>query len=379
MTDAPFSLDEPVRVLHILGGLGAGGIETFLMSIYREIDRSKIQFDFLVYPGPKYFYEEEVQCLGGRVFRLQQNRKHPLRTYRAIKQFLSEHRYQNVHCHYGSLDNMMPLITAKACGIEKRIVHAHCTRFKVQNVRDFADITLHLLNRVTARRFATDAFACSAEAAKWFGFDGWEAWKYVPNGIDVTRFTFDGQKRSTARKSLGVSNADVLIGNTGRFSPQKNQLFLLDAFAMLHERIRNTKLVLIGSGPLEEQIRQKIESLELQSDVFILSNRRDTDSLYCAMDCFVFPSIYEGLGIALVEAETSGLPCVVSDAVPEEAIFSENAVVVPLSDSPEQWAQRIEWQLRKGRLEGAEDRARAAGFDMRSTAVWLQEYYLSDK
>ena len=213
-----------VRVFHVLGGLNAGGIETFLMSVYRKIDRSKIQFDFVVTADEHYFYTAEVERMGGRIFALKQSRFHPKRTHQAFMEFYQSHETKIVHFHSGKMRTLMPLLAARDAGVPVRIFHSHNANPKLKTKLDYADALVHRLN--THRiGLATDRFACSVDAANYCGFDRHgRDWTYVPNGIDVDRFAFDAGMRASARAELGLADSTFLVGNIGRFPPKKPNL-----------------------------------------------------------------------------------------------------------------------------------------------------------
>lgn len=365
-----------VRVLHVLGGLNAGGIEAFLMSVYRKIDRSKVQFDFLVAADEHYFYSDEIERMGGRIFALRQSRFHPRRTYQALKGFYLSHGVKIVHVHSGTMRTLMPLLAARDADVPTRIFHSHNAYPKLKTNLDYVDALVHRLN--THRiGLATDRFACSADAASYCGFDrhGGE-WRYVPNGIDVDRFAFDASRRADARAELGLAESTFLVGNIGRFSPPKNQIFLLRSFAALSRRCADSRLLLVGAGKLEDEIHNEVLSLGLEDKVIFLKNRSDTERLYAAMDVFGFPSLYEGLGIVLVEAQASGLPCVISEHIPREAVYGSNVATVPLDEGAEAWAEALLACRGAQRSEAGPADTRNAGFDIAEVASSLQEFYL---
>lgn len=365
-----------IRVLHVVGGLNAGGIETFLISVYRKIDRSKVQFDFLVPSDERCFYSDEVERLGGVIFPLKQSRYHPKATYRRLKEFYQAHDVRIVHMHSGTMRTLMPLLAARDAGVATRVFHSHNAFPKLKTKLDYLDALVHRVN-ACRRGLATENFACSAAAAAYCGFDrNGEQWRYVPNGIDVDRFAFDGARRADARAELGLADSTFLVGNIGRFSPQKNQIFLLRSFSVLAQRCADAKLLLVGTGPLEEDIHAEVGKLGLGDRVIFLKNRADTERLYAAMDAFAFPSLYEGLGIVLVEAQASGLPCVVSERIPREAVYGENVETVALDRGAEAWADALLSCRGVARSEGGPAATREAGFDISDVASSLQEFYL---
>lgn len=365
-----------IRVLHVVGSLNAGGIETFLMSVYRQIDRSKVQFDFLVSSDQRFFYSDEIESLGGGIYPVEQSRYHPKATRYRLKQFYLENNTEIVHQHTGGLQTLMPLVAAEDAGVPTRVLHSHCAFVEPNSTKAQLEEVIHKLNTYRTG-IATEKFACSADAAAYFGFDRYGGeWRYVPNGIDVGRFSFDMGKRKDARTELGLLDSTFLIGNIGRFSPQKNQAFLLRAFASVAKRCPDSKLLLVGVGPLEGDIHAEAERLGLTDRVIFLKNRSDTERLYAAMDVFAFPSLYEGLGIVLVEAQTNGLPCVISERIPREAVYGENVATVALEGGPEAWADAMLKSRAVARSQKGAELTRSAGFDISTVAASLQDFYL---
>lgn len=365
-----------IRVLHIVGGLDAGGIETFLMSVYRQIDRSRVQFDFLVSKDERYFYSDEIESLGGRVLPVLQSRHHPKATHDRLVDLYRDENVKIVHQHLGALMTLMPLVSARDAGVPTRILHSHNAFREPKTGRDRVEAVIHSIN--THRTgVATDMFACSADAATYFGFDRCGGtWRYMPNGIDVSRFAFDEEKRSSARAELGLSDSVFVVGNIGRFSFQKNQIFLLRSFAKVAQRCPDAKLLLVGVGPLEGEIHAEVQKLGMTDRVIFLKNRSDTERLYAAMDVFAFPSIYEGLGIVLVEAQASGLPCVISERIPREAVYGERVETVALEKGKDAWADALLGFRGALRSERGADDTRVAGFDITDVTTSLQGFYL---
>lgn len=373
--------NQPLRVLHVVGGLGPGGIESFLMSVYRQIDRTKVQFDFMVPEDVEYHYSQEVRDLGGRIYVVPYGKKDYFASNRRLREFYKEKGYQVVHLHDGHLHSMQPLEQAKEVGVPVRVLHAHCARGEVKTTRDLVDAVVHEINK---RRImcATHFFACSRDAADYFGFEergDQTRWRTILNGINVEKFSYSLIERRVKRDELGLEEKDFLIGNVGRLENQKNQALLVRAMPQIRKKIPSAKLLIVGDGTLKPDLLRLAESLSVQDDCIFLSNRRDVAELCDAMDVFAFPSIYEGLGIALVEAEANGLPCVVSPGVPEEALATKNCEICGIDNGgdPNEWADAIVRAASKGRLEEAPTQVEAAGFSVKRTAQQLEDFYLT--
>ena len=357
-----------VRVLQIVTNMDRGGLETMLMNYYRHIDREKVQFDFLEHRQERAAYDDEIESLGGRIYRVP--RLDPLSPayYHALDGFFSAHpEYRIVHSHLDCM-SAYPLHAARRAGIPVRIAHAHSTS---------QDRNWKLLFKIASKRqiprYATDLFACSADAGMWMF--GTRNVHVLPNAIEVDRYTFDQSVRERMRKELGLENA-LVIGHVGRFSVVKNHSFLLDVFAQVKCREPNSKLLLVGGGSEMQAIRQKSEALGLSRDVVFTGVRGDVANLMQAMDVFVFPSLYEGLGIALIEAQAAGLPCIVSDAIPQEAYLTDLLTREHLSAPLAEWAEMTLEKRNTPRIDYSAEIA-AHGFDITTEAVKLQEFYIN--
>lgn len=376
----PNAIDEPLRVLHIVGGLGPGGIESFLMSVYRQIDRTKVQFDFMVPEEREYHYSREVIDLGGNIYAVPYGKKDFVESNRRLRDFYLNHQYSVVHLHDGSLHSLQALGEAKSAGVPIRILHAHSSGSTLESLRDYADRLVHCFNS-TRIGVATDFFACSRAAAEYFGFTRRKCahnWRLILNGIDLDGFAFKGETRRRIRKLLEIDANALVVGTVGRMEREKNQKILIRALPFLKEHVDDVKFLLVGSGSLAADLRDTAESLGVAESCIFLSKRRDVNELCSAMDVFAFPSMYEGLGIALIEAEANGLPCVVSSNVPEEAVVTSNCSIEGVSEGgdPRQWANAILDAARRGRSADSQNQVEAAGFSIKETARWLEQFYI---
>lgn len=374
-------MPDKKRVLHIVvGSMPAGGIETFLMNVFRSIDREKVQFEFLYTTMERSFYDDEIERLGGVIHRFPGiGIRHPLYTRKALTKFFNESAFDCVHLHQGLMHYTRHFKLAKKCGVPKRVVHAHSTRKKPHGVKGWYAFIAHQLNKRLCLSAATDCFACSGPAAEWFGFTEFcpDRWRLIKNGIDLERFQFSHDVRAEARAELGVADSTFLIGTVGRLTAQKNQAFLLDVVAALKKVRPNTKLLLVGTGELEGELRARAEVLGLGDDVIWLSNRADTERLYCAMDCFAFPSTNEGLGIVMIEAQANGLTCLGSTGVPREAFVCGCAHQLPLGDVGA-WVDVLASVEVAHRADDVIGPLRDAGFSIADTAAELQRFYLGE-
>ena len=373
---------EPVRVLHVVGRMDRGGIETMIMNVYRHIDRDKIQFDFLAHYGkPNADYNEEIISLGGRIYEMPQI-KSATKTYyhkffeynRALKDFFKEHQeYNIVHGHMTNTASIYMPIAEKYGNVGCRISHSH----SMQAVSGLTGFLSNILSR-NITKYATDWFACSEAAAKWFYSEddiNSGKIKIITNGIDVNKFRFSEQKRLSKRQELGIEN-DFIVGNVARFSYPKNQDFLIETLSELLKKVPNTKLCFVGEGCDMQWAKDLAKSLGVYDKILFLGLRNDVDELISAFDVFVMTSFYEGLPLVGVEAQSSGLPCVLSDGITKETDMTGNVKFLSLDESHEAWADAIASYKDFKRRDTA-DAIIEAGYDISTTVEFLTDFYLS--
>lgn len=355
-----------MRVAQIVGKMNNGGVEAVVMNYYRHIDRSKVQFDFIVDEDSTYIPREEIESLGGRVYIVPPYQK--LNRYMsALIKIFKENQYKIVHSHINTL-SVFPLYAAKKAGIPVRIAHNHSTAAPGEWKKNILKYTL----RPFAKVYATHYAACSRYAGEWlFGKKSMECGKVTifNNAIDLDKFKFDENVRNEVRKELGLEGKFV-IGHVGRFCYQKNQEFLIDVFEEVYKQNHNAVLMLVGDGPDRKKIEEKV-NINLKTRVLFLGNRNDVNRLYQAMDVFVFPSRYEGLGMAAVEAQLCGVRTVMSDRVPNDAVILNSTLRLSLNDSVQGWAEGI---LRKKDV-GEIENCRYSEYDISKESIKLLNYY----
>lgn len=356
-----------LRVLHVVTDMNRGGLETMLMNYYRHIDRGSVQFDFLVHRQKRAAYDDEIEKLGGRIFRIQKLNPLSPSYYSALDDFFREHtEYNIVHAHLDCM-SAYPLRAAKRAGVPVRIAHAHSTA----QDHDWKFI-FKLFSKRFISRYATFLFSCSEDAGKWmFGTDKITVLK---NAIDTSKYAFDMSVRNEMRKKLQLEDAFVL-GHVGRFSPAKNHDFLIDVFQIVKECCPDAKLLLVGDGAKRIEIFEKVRRLNLSKDVIFAGVCENVDELLQAMDIFVFPSLYEGFGIAALEAQTSGLPCVISKNVPNDcAVTADLTAFLPLDAGADEWADAV---LTKRDIVRKDRSAEVTSkhMDIINEAVKLEEFY----
>ena len=360
--------DQPIRILHVVTYMGRGGLETMIMNYYRHIDRSKVQFDFLVHRDFRADYDDEIEALGGRIFRLPQLVPWSRSYLKALEQFFRKHpEYKIVHVHQDCLSSVI-LKVAKKCGVPVRIAHSHSSS---------QDKNLKYLIKLFYKQFipshATHLFACGKEAGDWM-FGG-APFHILNNAIDTKQYACDSIRHSQVRKALQIPNGAFVIGHVGRFNTVKNHSFLLDVFAQVSQQAKNSVLLLVGDGDLRAEMEKKAASLGVANSVIFTGVRHDVPDLMQAMDCFVFPSLYEGVPVTLIEAQASGLPCVISDGVPVECAKTNLVKQIPLSADPSQWVEEI-LKTQSHARQNTKEQIIQAGYDIEANAQWLQKFYL---
>ena len=363
-----------LRVLHSVSNMGRAGIETMLMNYYREMDRDRIQFDFLANKPVPGEYDEEIRSLGGRVFVSPGlNPVHYPRYRRYVSDLLQENRdIRIVHAHNEAM-GYYALQSAKDAGIRIRIAHAHNTRI----IRDYK-YPLKLVCKQLLPGAATDYWSCGRDAGiYYYGKKRWNTSGFIlHNAIDVERFGFRPEVREHQRRQTGLEKCFV-IGHVGRFNVQKNHSRLLDIFAAVAKAVPEARLVLIGTGELEQAMKEKAQHLGILDRTIMPGQMADVSTWYQAMDCFVLPSLFEGLPVVGIEAQAAGLPCVFSDRVTDEVLLSPEACRIFLDADDSEWARQIAAarQPETNRLQGMET-VRRAGYDIHKEARKLQKIYL---
>ena len=338
-----------------------------IMNYYRHIDRTKIQFDFLTHRDGKKDYDDEIQKLGGKIYHLPPLNPLDKKGYlKKLDDFFREHpEYKIVHSHLDCMSTY-PLRAAKKYGVPVRIAHSHNTS-QERNLK----YLVKLYSRSLIPKYATDFFACGEEAGKWMFKN--RPFIVMRNAIDAEKFVYNLEVAQQKKEELGIEDKFVL-GHIGRFNLQKNHEFLVDIFNEVCKQNENTVLLLIGTGELEEKIHEKVRNLGLNEKVMFLGVREDIPELMQAMDVFVFPSLFEGLPVTLIEAQAAGLPCVVSGTITKEIDIAENIAFITLEKSTKEWAGKIlkDRYLRKNEL----DTIRENKFDIYENVIWLERFYI---
>jgi len=371
------NLCQQKKVLEITHSLNAGGIETFLVNFLKartEEEKKRFSIDFWTLSTDReQYYEKEINEEGCRIFRQRAagctNFAHKILCFFYLPYLLIKFGpYDIVHIHLHSTGALFaPLL--KLFGVKKIILHSHNTRETAPSALWRA--VYPRLSAWLAGHFADRLCACSEEAGR--ELFGSNKVTVIKNGIDTEKFSFRPWKRTEKRKELGLSNYFV-IGNIGRLMPQKNHSFLLDIFKKIHDLRPLSKLIIAGDGPLKDELKKKAADSGISETIIFLGVRKDTAELYQAMDCFILPSLFEGLGIVCIEAQCCGLPCFVSDKVPELARVC-NTVALPLSAPPEEWAEKTIARTDINKRKDCSKIMKDKGFDNRTTAEQIFSVY----
>lgn len=353
-----------IRVLHVVDAMNRAGQETFIMNVYRNIDRSKIQFDFLVYTDQKADYDEEILSLGGRIFHATTKSKDIRQSLKDIRNIVSEGKYKIVHRHFSNASMVLEFLAAKRGGAKCLIAHSHNTSSGKKRQ--------HYLFRRPLYRVANWHLACSEEAGEWMYGD--RAFQIIPNGIDAETFRYSETARMRVRDELSISAEQLVFGHVGRFSEVKNHAFILEVFKEILVEIPDAQLLLAGDGPLRPAMEQWVDLHQMRRHVHFLGVRSDISALMSAMNCFIMPSLYEGLPVTLIEAQSTALPCLIADTITDDIKITDCIEFMNLQETARVWAiQAIEMALWP-RIDTTEA-IKKSGYDIRDVARTLGQLY----
>lgn len=371
-------MNKPERVLILDTVMDRGGAETMTMNYFRNMDRTKITYDFLVHRDYKAEYEDEIISMGGQIYRIcPPYPQNWFKYIRSIKKIFKEHpEYRIIHC------NMMELgypayMAAKKCGIPVRICHAHIAPDKVNiTVKSI----IRSIYKSKMKREITHKFACGKDAAKWvFGENNISDVVYIKNAIDSDKYKYRPEIASEVRKEFDLGDRFV-VGHVGRFFLQKNHSFIVEIFRCIAQMDDKAVLMLVGGGELDDaimnQTKNAIKIAGLSDRVIFTGVRSDVDRLIQAFDVFILPSLFEGFPVVLVEAQAAGLKCVISDTVSSECDITGNIESISLNEDASFWAERILSYKKSYKKEDMQQTIIDAGYDIHSNAKWLEDYYL---
>lgn len=362
-----------IRVLHVVGKMHRGGIESLIMGIYKNIDRNKLQFDFLC--NEKGDFDDEIIAMGGRIYYITPRNKSIKMNYTEIYNICKNNKdIKIIHNHLSSLSYLEPIRAAKNAGIKVRILHSHNNNMDYSFLRKL----LIIFNKIRMKGLCTDYFACSNEAGIWmFGEHIWnEKGILIKNGIDSKKFLFNDFCRKKYRKEMNL-NDKFVVGFIGRFESQKNPLFLIDVFSISKKLKNNAILLFIGEGSLHEEMNKKLENLNLLDSTYYTGVIKNVNEYINTMDVLVQPSLFEGLGIIFIEAQTNSLKCIGSDKVPDDAKISNYFKKLSLDKSAKEWAQIIIQESKNYKRDiNMKDKIYQEEYDIELTAKKIEKIYL---
>lgn len=318
------------KVLTVVKGLGINGISNIIFLYYENLDNSKVKMDFAITLDIEDEYRKKIEDNGSRLYKIKVRDKNPLKYISELRKIIRNNNYEVVHVHGNSSMIILEMFAALLGGAKVRIAHSHNT-VSSHNV-------LSILLRPIFNMLCNVRLSCSYDAGRWMF--GRKKFMVINNGIDMNKYKFSEEKRNISRNELGISN-EMVIGHVGGFNYQKNHEKLIEIFKVIYERNRNTKLLLVGDGENKENIKNIINKYNLNENVIIYGISKDVPKLMHAMDVFVLPSRFEGLGCVLVEAQALGLPCIVSNNVPKDACFSKDVKYINLKEDNQLWATEI--------------------------------------
>lgn len=368
------TIEEPIRVASVIGRYIGGGVEAVTINYYRNIDKNKVQLDFICDEDSTNIPYEEIERMGGKVIIIPSYSK-PFKYHKALKRVLKEGNYKIIHSNINTL-SVFSLFAAKCAGVPVRIAHSHSTTNKKEKKKNLIKQILRPFSKV----FATDYMCCSELAGRWlFGNKEYDKGNVylLNNAIDLDKFKYNESLRKKKRKELSIKDNALVIGHIGRFVAQKNHDFLIDIFDEIHKKNNNSILLLAGQGPLMEDIKNKVKELNLEDSIKFLGQRNDANELYQAFDVFLLPSLYEGLPVVGVEAQAASLLCYLSDDMTKETKVLDITKFMSLNNTPEEWADNILDDVKKYKRIDTSKEMTAKNFNIKEEAKKLEEYYLN--
>ena len=363
-------MNDPIRVLCVFGKLNRGGAETMCMNLYRHIDRTKVQFDFVKHTHEACAYDKEILSLGGKIYEAPRYRLYNSFIYKRwwCKHFKEHPEHKIIHGHMFTIASVY-LQVAKQCG-RKTICHSHIANPYSNSFEEYLKVFMvQNVNKVSDYKFA-----CSKLAGDYL-YKG-EKYIVLNNAIDTQSFIYDRNTALKTREAIGFKEDDFVIGTVGRLTQQKNPDKIISILSNLMKKDEEFKFIWIGVGELEQHIKEMIKAYNLEDSIHMLGSRGDVNALLMAMDIFLLPSLYEGLPVSVIEAQAAGVPCVISDTITKEVCITQLVKRVGLNDTDEDWCNAINASIVSGRQNNAHI-IMEAGYDIRESSEWLCNFYIS--
>lgn len=371
-----------IKILQKTAGMNAGGIEKFLINVEEKIDKDKFQFDYFLNQSDEQFYSEKIREYGGNIYAPEWKNNKILNVLNRLVffyKFLKNNKYDILHINEPLWASAIYALTGKLAGVKNIIVHSHNdhSNEKFNYIEKLINKIARKINIISAEYY----FACSNVAAEWlFGKKILKSKKYhkIPNAIDSKKYIFNDDIRNSIRKNLNIED-NFVVGHIGRFFEQKNHVFLIELFKEFLKLVPHAKLLLVGDGPLKNKIMELTEEYNIRDKVIFYGLSKNVPELLQAMDCFVFPSHYEGLGIAVIEAQAASLPVFCSNKVPLEAKITEECYFIDLAKDETEWAKFIYENTQNIIRKNNKDNVINAGYDINTDINWLEELYSKQK
>ena len=370
------------RILHTGMTPNYGGVEAVVMNWYRNIDRTKIQFDFLTrHDGPKLAYEQEILDMGGHIYREYYGRKEkPFIAGKYIQKiFENDSSIKGVHMNLNTVEYITPLKLAHKLGLPVEIAHSH----NAGNLNGNEKIETRLMQKINKRILQLSQyqkFGCSKDACNYM-FGEKNSATVIHNAIELEKFKYNDKKRVLLREKYGIENDTIVIGFIGRIQYQKNPIFLIKIFEEFYKMYNDSRLILVGTGVMEDECKSLVRSYGLKNKVLFLGMQKETEDYYSMFDVFVLPSLFEGLGVVLVEAQANGVPCLVSNVIPDEVMITPLIEKHILSDKPQYWAQHlmkiVNEKMKDRKHNNYSNQLTLAGYDIKEEAKRLENIYMS--
>ena len=363
-----------IKVLQIGFGYKVGGIQNCLLNFYKNLDRNEIHFDFINMTGYEHlYYEDEIKKLESKIFAIPNEYKHPVKAYKQLKKIIKENKYDIVHINKNSLSSLVVLKAVKDSGVKVRILHSHNTHSDGGKI----GALLHKINKHLAGRFCNVFFACSTDAAKWMYTKknlNSTSFYMINNAIDLDKYSYDENIRKKMRDKLKIKQNSIVIGDIARLVAVKNQKYLIDILKY-RKNLIDTKLLLVGDGDMREELVSYAKKNGVLDDIIFTGNVPDVNNYCQAMDIFVMPSFFEGLPIAGVEAQASGLPAIFSDTITMDAKINDRTTYISLEKDPKFWSETIDKILLEYDRNSSKKDIENCNFNIHNEAQKLQKIY----
>jgi len=356
-----------VKVFYLVYGLTSGGIEKYSVNLYKHLDHEKYDFQFIVKKNEHEFFDDEFKNAGGQKIALGNVNDRSKIRYRLnylikLLSVIREDKYDIAYFNLSTPSDVFkyPLI-CKIFGIKRIIIHSHNSN---QGSINFFTRLVNKMGRAYINKIATARFACSDKAAAWMFGRACKSYTLVNNGLEINKYDFNRLMREKIRNKLSINDKQFIVGHVGRFVRQKNHKFLLEIFKEFLKKKPNAILLLIGVGTLMSEVQKQARILGIKDKIIFLGEKDNVNEYMQAMDVFVLPSLYEGLPIAGIEAQATGLKCVFSDTISSEADITGNVVFKALGSSPGSWAEAINDCTKNVMRTSTSDKVQRAGFDI---------------